>query len=42
MEPKAKRAPVIDLMEALQKSLKASGSGGKKTPFAKKFRRSAA
>lgn len=32
VEPKAKRAPVIDLMEALQKSLKASGSKpGKKS-----------
>jgi DNA end-binding protein Ku len=41
-EPKAKPAPVIDLMEALQKSLKASGSGGKRTPAAKKSRRKAA
>jgi DNA end-binding protein Ku len=42
LEPKVKRAPVIDLMEALQKSLKASGSGSKKTPAAKKSRRKAA
>jgi DNA end-binding protein Ku len=42
MEPKTKRAPVIDLMEALQKSLKASGSEGKRTPAVKKSRRKAA
>jgi DNA end-binding protein Ku len=43
VEPKAKRAPVIDLMEALQKSLKASGSRESKTaPAAKKSRRKAA
>jgi DNA end-binding protein Ku len=42
-EPKAKRAPVIDLMEALQKSLKASGSRkGNRIPAAKKSRRKAA
>jgi len=42
VEPKAKRAPVIDLMEALQKSLKASGSEGNRTPATKKSRRKAA
>jgi DNA end-binding protein Ku len=42
VEPKAKRAPVIDLMEALQKSLKASGSESKRIPAARKSRRKAA
>lgn len=43
IEPKAKRAPVIDLMEALQKSLKASGSGEtKRASAAKKSRGKAA
>jgi DNA end-binding protein Ku len=43
VEPKAKRAPVIDLMEALQRSLKASGSReSKTTPAAKRSRRKAA
>jgi DNA end-binding protein Ku len=36
VEPKAKRAPVIDLMEALKKSLKASGSEGKRTKSRRK------
>jgi DNA end-binding protein Ku len=41
LEPKAKRAPVIDLMEALKSSLQA-GPEGKRTPAAKKSRRRAA
>jgi DNA end-binding protein Ku len=42
MEPKAKRAPVIDLMEALQKSLKASAGTPRTATTAKKSRREAA
>jgi DNA end-binding protein Ku len=42
VEPKAKRAPVIDLMEALQKSLKASAGTPRTATTAKKSRRKAA
>lgn len=45
-EPKPKRAPVVDLMEALKKSLKASETKAKRTgkqrPAAGKARRKAA